>query len=60
MVTRQRVRVGRTHAGKVVTILVEDTHFRVVHNGEELALHPRLENRPVTRYRAYETAQTRT
>jgi transposase InsO family protein len=60
MVTRQRVRVGRTHAGKLVTILVEDTHFRIVHNGEELALHPRLENRPVTRFRAYETSQTRT
>ncbi|WP_327007063.1 IS481 family transposase [Dactylosporangium sp. NBC_01737] len=58
MITRQRIRVGRTHAGKIVTIFVEDTHFRVVHNGEDLALHPRLENRPVTRFRAYGTTRT--
>ncbi|GFJ85847.1 hypothetical protein [Phytohabitans houttuyneae] len=46
MVTRQRIRVGRTQAGKLLTILVEDTHLRVLHNGEDLALHPRLEYRP--------------
>jgi hypothetical protein len=38
MIARQRLRVGRIHAGKVV---VEDTHFRVVHGDEELAPHPR-------------------
>jgi hypothetical protein len=54
MVTRQRIRVGHTHAGKVATIFVEDTPLRVMHNGEELALHARRQNRPVTRYRAYE------
>jgi hypothetical protein len=53
MVTRQQLRVGRTHAGKTVTIHVEDTHFRVVHNGEELSLHPRTQQHPVTRWRAY-------
>ena len=58
MVTRQRVRVGRTHAGKLVTVLVEDTHFRVLLAGEELGLHPRLDNRPVTRFRAYQTGKT--
>jgi hypothetical protein len=60
MVTRQRVRVGRTHAGKLVTVLVEDTHLRVLHNGEELSLHPRLDNRPVTRFRAYQTGTATT
>jgi hypothetical protein len=60
MVTRQRVRVGRTHAGKLVTIIVEDTHLRILCNGEELALHPRLENRPVTRFRAYQTGSATT
>lgn len=55
MVTRQRVRVGRTHAGKLVTIVVEDTHLRVLHDGEELSLHPRPENRPATRFKAYQT-----
>jgi transposase InsO family protein len=29
MVTRQRLRVGATWAGKIVTVHVEDTHFRV-------------------------------
>ena len=29
MVTRQRLRVGTAHAGKIVTVHVEDTHFRV-------------------------------
>jgi transposase InsO family protein len=58
MVTRQRLRVGRTHAGKLVTIIVEDTHLRVLHNGEELALHPRQNNRPVTRFKAYQTTRS--
>lgn len=52
MVTRQRLRVGRGHAGKTVTIFVEDTHFRVVHDGQELAIHPRKQQREVTRWRA--------
>lgn len=57
---RQNLRVGRTHAGKTVTILVEDTHLRVLHNGEELSLHPRTNNNPVTRFRAYETVKPKT
>jgi transposase InsO family protein len=52
MVTRQRLRVGRTYAGKIVTIYVEDTHFRVTLDGAELSLHPRQEQRPVTRWKA--------
>jgi hypothetical protein len=58
MVTRQRLRVGAAHAGKTVTIRVEDTHFRVLLDGEELGLHPRTDNRPVTRFRAYATRST--
>jgi hypothetical protein len=52
MVTRQRLRVGPTWAGKIVTVHVEDTHFRVTCNGAEVALHPRNEQRPVTRWKA--------
>lgn len=52
MVTRQRLRVGRTYAGKIVTIHVEDTHFRVTCDGVQLSLHPRHEQRPVTRWKA--------
>jgi transposase InsO family protein len=52
MVTRQRLRVGATYAGKIVTVHVEDTHFRVTCDGIEVSLHPRIEKRPVTRWRA--------
>ena len=52
MVTRQRLRVGATYAGKIVTVHVEDTHFRVTCDGTDIALHPRNEQRPVTRWRA--------
>ena len=52
MVTRQRLRVGATYAGKIVTVHVEDTHFRVTCDGAEISLHPRTEQRPVTRWKA--------
>ena len=52
MVTRQRLRVGATYAGKIVTVHVEDTHFRVTCDGTEVSLHPRNERRPVNRWRA--------
>jgi hypothetical protein len=48
MVACQRLRVGRVHAGKTVTILIEDTHFRVLDGDEELPTHPRLPGKPVT------------
>jgi transposase InsO family protein len=52
MVTRQRLRVGATYAGKIVTVHVEDTHFRVTCDGAEISLHPRADQRPVTRWKA--------
>jgi hypothetical protein len=52
MVTRQRLRVGATYAGKIVTVHVEDTHFRITCDGTELAIHPRNEQRPITRWKA--------
>ena len=52
MVTRQRLRVGATWAGKIVTVHVEDTHFRVTCDGAEVSLHPRNEQRPVNRWKA--------
>ncbi|WP_300605988.1 IS481 family transposase [Trebonia sp.] len=52
MVTRQRLRAGTAYAGKIVTVHVEDTHFRVTCDGTEISLHPRSEQRPVTRWRA--------
>ena len=40
IVARQRLRVGRTYAGKIVTIHVEDTHLRVTCDGAQLSIHP--------------------
>ena len=57
MVTRQRIRIGRAHAGKLVTVIIEDTHLRVLHNGEELSLHPLANSEPPRRFRAYATRQ---
>ncbi len=53
MVARQRLRVGASHAGKIVTVVVEDTHFRVLHGEQELSLHPRDPNRPIARMKPY-------
>ena len=52
MVTCQRLRVGATYARKIVTVHVEDTHFRVTCDGAEISLHPRAEQRPATRWKA--------
>ncbi len=48
MVTRQRLRVGAAYAGKIVTVDVEDTYFRVTCDGTEVALHPATSNGPST------------
>jgi transposase InsO family protein len=52
MVARQRLRIGRTHAGRIVTIHAEDTHFRVTCEGAELSLHPHSSNHPIRRWKA--------
>jgi transposase InsO family protein len=52
MVARQILRIGRTYAGDIVTVHVEDTHFRVTLDGAELCIHPRTSQHPVTRWKA--------
>jgi hypothetical protein len=52
MVTCQRLRVGATYAGKIVTVHVEDTHFRVTCDSADISLHARTEQRPVTLWKA--------
>jgi hypothetical protein len=52
MVARQHLRVGRTCTGKIVTIHVEDTHFRVTCDGAQLSMHPRTTELPITCWRA--------
>jgi hypothetical protein len=44
--------LGPTYAGKIVTVHVEDAHFRIACDGTEIALHPRTGQRPVTRWKA--------
>jgi transposase InsO family protein len=49
MVNRQRIKLGQRHAGKLVTVVIEDTHYRILHDGEELAIRPRKDTTPITR-----------
>lgn len=51
--------VGSLHSGKTVNVIVEDTHFRIVHDGEELTVHPRTTDKPVTRFKAWPSRQSR-
>lgn len=57
MVAGQRLRVGRSHAGKNMAIVIGDTVFRVLDGGIELSTHTRTSDKPVTEFKA--TARTR-
>ena len=54
-VARQRIQVGMTHAGKIVTVLSEDTSFRLVIGAETVRVVPRTTSREIGRYKAYAT-----
>ncbi|MFC4061653.1 IS481 family transposase [Planomonospora corallina] len=47
-----RLQVGQVHRGKVVTVVLEETRFRVLFEGEELSVHPRTVIKEVKRLRA--------
>ncbi|QUQ68283.1 IS481 family transposase ISMva2 [Kutzneria sp. CA-103260] len=49
MVGGQRIKFGPRHRGKVVTVVIEDTHLRVLHGDEEIAVRPRRDLTPITR-----------
>jgi transposase InsO family protein len=49
LVAKQYIKLGKRHAGKLVTVVVEDTHLRVLHDGEEIAVRPRRDLTPITR-----------
>ena len=57
MVAGQRIRVGRTHAGTIVTIVVEDHHFRVLDGINELSLHARTSTKPIRNFNAHRPRQ---
>lgn len=54
-VARQRIQVGMTHAGKIVTVLPEDDSFRLVIDGETAAVVPRTTSCEIDRYKAHAT-----
>lgn len=41
------------HAGKTVTVLAEDSNFRLIIDGETVAIVPRTTSREIHRYEAY-------
>jgi transposase InsO family protein len=55
MVARQKIHAGMIHAGKVATVICENTCFRVVIDGETAAVVPRTTTSEVHRYKANAT-----
>jgi transposase InsO family protein len=49
MVNKQFMKLGPRHAGKLVTVIIEDTCYRVLHGEEEIAVKPRKDTSPITR-----------
>jgi hypothetical protein len=47
-----KFQVGQVHRGKVVTVALEDTQFRVLFEDEELSVHPRTVIKEVNPLRA--------
>ena len=54
-VARQKIQVGMTHAGKIVTVITENNSFRLVIDGETAAVVPRTTSCEIARYKAYTT-----
>jgi hypothetical protein len=55
MVARQKIHTGMIHAGKTATVICENTHFRVVIDGETAAVVPRTTTSEIHRYKANAT-----
>lgn len=50
MVAGQNIKLGPRHRGKIVTVVIEDTHLRILHGEEEIAVRPRRNLKPITRF----------
>jgi hypothetical protein len=50
MVAGQNIKHGPRHGGKIVTVVIEDTHLRVIHGEEEIAVRPRRNLKPISRF----------
>jgi hypothetical protein len=44
-----KIHLGHVHRGKVVTVVIEDSQFRILHDGTRLAACPRTVIREVAR-----------
>ena len=51
----QKIQVGMTHAGKIVTVITEANAFRLVIDGEIVAVVPRTTSHEIGRFKAYVT-----
>ena len=49
MVAGVKLQVGHAHRGKVVTVMIDDTQFRIIHDGTQLSAHSRTVIKEVTR-----------
>lgn len=49
MVAGQGIKLGPRHRGKLVTVVIEDTHLRILHGDEEIPVRPRRNLQPITR-----------
>jgi hypothetical protein len=49
MVAGVKMHLGHVHRGKVVTMIIEDSQFRILHEGTQLAAYPRTVIKEVTR-----------
>jgi hypothetical protein len=58
-VARQRIQVGMTHAGQIVTVATETNSFRLVIDGETVGVVPRTTSHEISRYKAHATHPAR-
>ena len=54
-VVHQKIHVSMTHAGKIVTVVTENNSFRLVIDGDTVAVVPRTTSHEIGRYKAYAT-----
>ena len=54
-VARQRIHVGMTHAGKIVTVVTENNSFHLIIDGETVGVVPRTTSHQIGRHKAYAT-----
>lgn len=50
MVAKQNIKLGVRYRGQTVTVVIEDTHFRILLGEEEIAVRPRRNLKPITRF----------